>query len=376
VGISNPPPSISFSGCGFLAVYQIGAVQCLQDWAAELLRSAPRVYGASGGSLTAAAVVCGENFDGLKREIHATAKEARKKLLGPFSPSFCLLGNLKKGLYRNLPENAHELATGRLFISMTRLSDQKNIMISEYKSKQEVVQALLCSCFVPVYSGMIPPTFRGERYVDGGLTNMQPEAESNQTITISPFTGETDICPRDASLSFYLYIFGNSSFQLSPENVARVKHALFPPTLVELNDFARQGYHDAILFLQHRKILGRNVPAVKLPLPVDNLCCKDDLCCQNAQDPIDENVLSHAADVYLTWRFEQELNQKVLYYICSEEKEPLDFLSDLLPRHLISSLLPQAFSVGMAYSIGHRIMEWLWEIPDVIFWVVKQTQRI
>lgn len=54
--------SVSFCGSGFLATYQLGVAQSLLDNAPWILRGAPRVYGASAGSLVAAAVVCGSNL--------------------------------------------------------------------------------------------------------------------------------------------------------------------------------------------------------------------------------------------------------------------------------------------------------------------------
>lgn len=52
------PPSISFSGSGFLATYQLGVAQCLLTYTPWMLHTAPYVLGASAGSLVAAAVVC------------------------------------------------------------------------------------------------------------------------------------------------------------------------------------------------------------------------------------------------------------------------------------------------------------------------------
>lgn len=57
--MSGAPFSLSFSGGGFLAIYEIGVIQGLLEQAPEILRSAPKVYGASSGSVIAAAVVCG-----------------------------------------------------------------------------------------------------------------------------------------------------------------------------------------------------------------------------------------------------------------------------------------------------------------------------
>lgn len=56
--MSGAPLSLSFSGCGFLAVYEIGVIRGLLADAPEILHSAQKVYGASSGSIIAAAVVC------------------------------------------------------------------------------------------------------------------------------------------------------------------------------------------------------------------------------------------------------------------------------------------------------------------------------
>ncbi|XP_018427606.1 PREDICTED: patatin-like phospholipase domain-containing protein 1 [Nanorana parkeri] len=247
--LENSPLSLSFSGSGFLSVYQIGAVKALLDLAPDVLKNAPRVYGASAGSLIAAAVVFNTNLDELQEIIMDAANEARKPILGPFFPSFNLLAILKKTLNRFMPENAHQLASGRLHVALTRLSDGKTILVSDFKSKEEVLQALICSCFVPFYCGLVPPSFRGVRYIDGGLSNFQPLYELHSIITVSPFTGEIDICPRDCPVSHLCLHILNSSFQLSVQNICRVSYALFPPSSFVLNGFYYQGYRDAIVYL-------------------------------------------------------------------------------------------------------------------------------
>ncbi|XP_069801849.1 omega-hydroxyceramide transacylase-like [Dendropsophus ebraccatus] len=242
-------PSLSFSGSGFLSLYQIGAVKALLDLAPEILTSAPKVYGASAGALVAAAVVLKVNLDRIRRVILDAATEARKNILGPFFPTFNLLTILRKALLNLLPDNAHEVARGRLSIALTRISDGKNILVSDFKSKEEVMQALLCSCFVPFYCGFVPPLFRGVRYIDGGFTNFQPFFGFKSIITVSPFTGEIDICPRDSPVSHLCFQVFNTSFQLSFENLCRLSYSLFPPSTAVLNDFYCQGYEDAIFYL-------------------------------------------------------------------------------------------------------------------------------
>ncbi|KAF1408648.1 Patatin-like phospholipase domain-containing protein 1, partial [Eudyptes chrysocome] len=248
-GLSTPF-SLSFSGSGFLALYQIGVVQSLLELAPELLKSACKVYGSSAGSLIAAAVVCGISLDDLKEFFFAMAKEVRKTPLGPLSPKCSLLANIRTVLQRMLPEDSYQLASGRLHISLTRVADGQNVMASEFSSKEELIQALLCSCFLPIYCGFIPPSYRGVRYVDGGFTSLQPVSSLEEAvITVSPFTGELDICPRDCPAIFFCFQIFNGSIQISIENLCRISYALFPPSTMVLNDIFSQGYQDTALFL-------------------------------------------------------------------------------------------------------------------------------
>lgn len=158
-------PSISFSGSGFMATYQLGVAQCLLNYVPWKIRSAPWVLGASAGSLVAAAVVCevslGEKLHSfaksrsslhefslkvscvsvsMRDEMLNFAKQVKAFMLGPFNPSVNVLHWLEMVLYKHLPSNAHHLANGRLAVAMTRMDDGKLIIKSEFESKEDVVQ--------------------------------------------------------------------------------------------------------------------------------------------------------------------------------------------------------------------------------------------
>lgn len=118
-----------------------------------------------------------------------TAKEARKHTLGVFHPTFSLLRTVRDHLLEKFPEDAHLRASGKLCVSLTRLVDGKNVLVSEFDSREELIQVkfaalkfrkrgcdscfvcvplfslnlqvLLCSCFFPVYCGFLPPSYRG-----------------------------------------------------------------------------------------------------------------------------------------------------------------------------------------------------------------------
>jgi len=74
------------------------------------------------------------------------ALQARSRVLGPLSPSFELVKNLRQALDKFLPDNAHEIASGRLHISLTRVSDKQNILVSEFSDKNDLMDVSRCCC--------------------------------------------------------------------------------------------------------------------------------------------------------------------------------------------------------------------------------------
>lgn len=68
------------------------------------------------------------------------SKEARKRFLGPLHPSFNLVKTIRGCLLKILPADSHEHASGRLGISLTRVSDGENVIISHFSSKDELIQ--------------------------------------------------------------------------------------------------------------------------------------------------------------------------------------------------------------------------------------------
>lgn len=68
------------------------------------------------------------------------SKEARKRFLGPLHPSFNLVKTIRGCLLKTLPADSHERANGRVGISLTRVSDGENVIISHFSSKDELIQ--------------------------------------------------------------------------------------------------------------------------------------------------------------------------------------------------------------------------------------------
>ncbi|XP_069551532.1 patatin-like phospholipase domain-containing protein 2 [Brachyistius frenatus] len=247
--------NISFAGCGFRSIYYLGALSCILERVPQLIHGASRICGASSGSLVAAALIVGIPLEEFCVDVLTMAKEARKHTLGVFHPTFSLLRTVRDSLLEKLPEDAHLRASGKLCVSLTRLPDGKNVLVSEFASRHELIQALMCSCFFPVYCGFIPPSYRGVRYMDGALSNNMPLFEQRNTITMAPFSGESDICPREGTFNFFEVHYGNVSIQVNTGNVHRVCTSFLPPRLEKLAEICHNGYMDALRFLGERDLL-------------------------------------------------------------------------------------------------------------------------
>ncbi|NXH11195.1 PLPL1 protein, partial [Bucco capensis] len=214
------PFSILVRGCGYLIIYEAGVLDALKDWCPGLLKSAARVYGASSGSIMATVALCECDTDAMKRSIYKTVENT-------FWP--CVYGKklskiIKDTLNEYLPPNAHELVSGKLHVIITRLRDCRSVAVSHFDSKEDLIQAILCSCYVPLYSGFLPPVYHGVRYVDGEIGMWRANFVSQSTITISSFAGEYDICPREVPAAFFSFQILDCVFHLSKRNISRFLH--------------------------------------------------------------------------------------------------------------------------------------------------------
>ncbi|XP_025409304.1 patatin-like phospholipase domain-containing protein 3 isoform X5 [Sipha flava] len=218
--------NVSFSGCGFLGIYHTGVASCLKTYAPYLLEN--KLCGSSAGAIAACCLICDVPLELMTSHMLDIVKEARSKTLGPFSPSMNISEQLYARLNKDLPDDVHNRVSGKLFVSLTRVPGGKNVIKSEFSSKEEVLQTLLASAFIPVFSGFIPPLIGKYRYMDGGFTDNLPILDKN-TITISPFSGLTDICPRDNPIQKYLVNISNNSFEVTKSNCFRVARIMFPP---------------------------------------------------------------------------------------------------------------------------------------------------
>ncbi|CAL9698512.1 unnamed protein product [Knipowitschia caucasica] len=247
--------NLSFAACGFMGVYHLGAV-------GAFLRRCPRTgsspgvcpaacAGASAGALVAAVVITApEKLQECTDFTYAFAHRVRSQPLGAITPGFDFMRELRDGVDHILPCDAHLRADGRLYVSLTHSRTGQNQIISNYSSREELMQALLASSFVPVYAGLKPVEFRGERWVDGGFTDSLPILPFGRTVTVSPFSGPQNVCPVHRGRSTRHLQLANMKVTFSVENMKRLNSALFPPTAAQMRIFEEEGFTDAQRYMR------------------------------------------------------------------------------------------------------------------------------
>ncbi|XP_068015553.1 omega-hydroxyceramide transacylase-like isoform X2 [Melanerpes formicivorus] len=248
------PFSILFRGCSFMLVYEAGVWAALQELSPDILKAASKIYGASSGSIVATLGLCGCDADELKQIFQDIV--SRSYL--PFIVGGKAMRLLQECLNKHLPPNAHQLVSGKLHIILTRLRDWRCVLVSDFASREDLIQAISCSCFIPVYFGFVPPTYQGVHYVDGELGMWRASFVSRSTITISAFAGEYDICPRESPAAFLTFQISDCILQISKSNFRRLLHIFQLPSCQRLEEIYAHGYQDTLSYLQRLGMFGVN----------------------------------------------------------------------------------------------------------------------
>ncbi|KAJ9526048.1 hypothetical protein QJQ45_009494 [Haematococcus lacustris] len=85
-------------------------------------------------------------------------------------------GLLRQQLMQELPDKAEEACSGRAAVAVTQaLPVARRIMVTEFHSREDLLDALTASCWLPRYSGpSLTCTFRGRACMDGGTLDLLP----------------------------------------------------------------------------------------------------------------------------------------------------------------------------------------------------------
>ncbi|XP_077150844.1 patatin-like phospholipase domain-containing protein 4 isoform X2 [Ranitomeya variabilis] len=192
--------NLSFSACGFLGIYHLGAASALVTHGQKLLSRVKVFAGASAGSLVATVLLTAPHkIQESKDFLYTFSEDFRKQFPGVVKPRFDFMKHLREGIETILPAQAHEIAENRLYVSITNSKRLENCLVSSFASRGELIKVLLASCFVPLYAGVSAVNYKGE---------------------------------------------------LSTENLERLNQTLFPPSLAKMELIFQDGFEDTVKFLK------------------------------------------------------------------------------------------------------------------------------
>lgn len=163
----NPNLQISFAGCGGMYHYYLGIAKIMQR---ELDLDNIVFSGSSGGCIPALLLLLGIDIDIIHYELN---QEILKEVNAYKFGSLWIWNKIfRKHIHDFLDEDVHTKVDGKLFISITRFPSMKNEIISQWKDKQDLIDCIQASCFIPMAFEFRPwYIFRGNRYIDGAISN-------------------------------------------------------------------------------------------------------------------------------------------------------------------------------------------------------------
>ncbi|VDK59928.1 unnamed protein product [Cylicostephanus goldi] len=83
--------------------------------------------------------------------LYALGEELMTLRFGALTPGYYLNERLIKIVDDFLPDDISP-AQGKLYVSLTNRLDRKNELINKFKSKEHLLQCLMASCYIPMYS--------------------------------------------------------------------------------------------------------------------------------------------------------------------------------------------------------------------------------
>lgn len=217
----------------------MGVSSALQDLG--LLTQDTPCAGASAGSLIATCVKSGLPLDTVLQASLALSADCRAS-----GTRFRLRTVLQAFLTDLLPEDIHLRCSGNTYVAVTRLWPRVTpMLISSFASKQDLIDHLLASCYIPWYfDGSLATSLstRSGLYCDGGITNFTPLPPSNaaqRRVRVSCFPITSEALKHDISP-------GQRAEQPWPHDInTHLRWAFVPADDATLLMLAQQGKEDA-----------------------------------------------------------------------------------------------------------------------------------
>jgi len=93
-----------------------------------------------------------------------------------------------------------------------------------------------------------------QKWFDGGFTDNLPTPPQGKTILVSPFSGNSDICPRDLSRPWSAFYWRKMHVLVNRENARRSLNILYPPNNVNFNTIFNAGFDDAMRYIKDNNL--------------------------------------------------------------------------------------------------------------------------
>jgi len=261
--------AISFSGCGALINYHIGAGFCLAAQS-DLFSRAERIAGCSGGALFAVLTqidialwpeIIRSSFEELHRQ--------REKYFGSLRIDF---NEYVNAFFAPLPADIHRTCSDRTFIATTRVVDFAPVVTSQFESREHLLEVLKASCFLPYLSGIVPPKIKDKMHIDGVFSKNIVEFDDIETIKISPISCQAfQISPESPAKPFFHLKMSAMSVPIEPLSLLNLSQAMTQPRMKDCKRQFEAGQLDALAYLRHNDLLTAETPSERFKGVLDEI---------------------------------------------------------------------------------------------------------
>ncbi|XAR49403.1 Triacylglycerol lipase [Bertholletia excelsa] len=175
-------PGFSFSAAGLLFPYHLGVAQFLIE--NGYIKDTTPLAGSSAGAIVCAVIASGAGMEDALKATKMLAENCRMK-----GTAFRLGAVLREVLDQFLPDDVHTRSSGRVHVAVTQiLWRPRGLLIDRFDSKEDLINAVFTSSFIPGYLAPRPATFfRNRLCIDGGLTLFMPPTSASQTVRVCAF---------------------------------------------------------------------------------------------------------------------------------------------------------------------------------------------
>ncbi|KAJ6809493.1 putative patatin-like phospholipase domain-containing protein 1 [Iris pallida] len=175
-------PGFSFSAAGLLFPYHLGVSQLLLE--KGYIKETTPLAGSSAGAIVCATIASGNTMEEALQATKILAEDCRLN-----GTAFRLGAVLRNLLDVFLPDDVHTKCNGRVRVAITQLLWRpRGLLVDQFDSKEDLINAVITSSFIPGYLAPRPATmFRNRLCIDGGLTLFIPPTSASKTVRVCAF---------------------------------------------------------------------------------------------------------------------------------------------------------------------------------------------